>query len=119
MLFLNLVCKAQDWDSTTYAQFRQDFMNIEVNSYLTIYPSLDEMKINFNNPTVKPALILMTTFMINHFIINHDEKREDFSNTTKKTGTIFLIGGTLTTLTFALEIKKQKRIRKIKCLTIN
>jgi len=74
-------------------------MNIEV-------VPVNYMRINFDNPTLKPTLILLATFAINEIIIRHDKKQGNFQYTSRKTGTIFLIGGTACTLTFAFEMKK-------------
>jgi hypothetical protein len=102
LFVLSIFINAQD---STYTQFKYDFMNVEI-------PPIDDMKINFDNPTLKPALILLTTFTINHFIIRHDEKHNNFQYTSRKTGAIFLVGATACTLTYAFEIKKYNKKRK-------
>lgn len=99
LFVLSIFVNAQD---STYTQFRHDFMNVEITP-------IDDMKINFDNPALKPALILLTTFTINHFIIRHDERQHNFKYTTQKTRAVYLIGMTTCTLTFAFEMKKKKK----------
>jgi len=99
---LSIFVNAQD---SIYTQFKYDFMNVEI-------APIDDMKINFNNPALKPVLILLTTFTINHFIIRHDERQHNFEYTTQKTRAVYLIGMTACTLTFTFEMKKQKKLHK-------
>jgi len=61
------------------------------------------------NPAIKPAVILMGTFVVNHFILKHDEKQNDFRFTSRKMGTVFIIGTTASLVTFSLECKKYKK----------
>jgi len=102
LFILSIFVNAQD---STYTQFRYDFMNTE------IIP-IDDMKINFDNPALKPALILLATFTINHFIIKYDERQHNFEYTTQKTRAVYLIGMTACTLTFAFEVRKYNKINE-------
>lgn len=97
-LFLILEINAQD--STTYAQFRYDFMNVNV-----VYVE----KINITHePMFKPAIILLGTFAINHVIININEKNNNHEYTGILTGTVFLVGMTTTTIVAFSENRKKK-----------
>lgn len=100
LFILTIFVNAQD--STSYIKFKYDLMDIEMKP-------INNMRINFDNPTLKPVLILLTTFAINHIIIKYDEKHNNFEYTSRKTGTIYLIGVTACTLTFAFEMKKYNK----------
>ena len=102
LLFLSSICKAQDWDSTTYAQFRYDFMNVNI---------VQVERIKFvDNTTFKPALILLGTFAINQTIITIN-KNDKYFNTSMVTGSVFIVGGLYSVIVFSKELKKQKRIK--------
>lgn len=85
-------------------QFKYDFMNLEV-------PAIKEIEIDYFQ--WKPTAIILATFVINQAIIMHDEKNQNFQNTSKKTGIVFFIGGTACALTYTFEIKKQKNLKKV------
>ena len=102
LLFLSPVCKAQDRDSMTYAQFKYDFMNANVD-----YAE----KINITHePMFKPAMVLLGTFAINSIIINVNEKNNNHEYTSILTGTVFLVGMTTTTIVAFSENRKRNKL---------
>ena len=101
LFILTIFINAQD---SIYIQFKYDFMNLEV-------PVIKE--IEYNEFIWKPAVIVLATFVINQAIIMHDEKNHNFQNTSKKTGIVFLIGGTACTLTYSFEMKKRRNFKKV------
>jgi len=98
-LFLVFVCEAQD--TTNYAWFKTEFMNIQ-----TITPDYYQERF-VDNPTFKPALILLGTFAINHLVINMNNNNH--KHTSFITGSVFLIGATMSTIVFFKETKKRKK----------
>lgn len=56
----------------------------------------------------KTAAVIAGTFLINEAIIRHDENCGSYENTTLKTGTIFLVGITMSVVVFHFELSKYK-----------
>jgi len=100
----NYVSKIEQNNQFRYG-LTHDLINIEIEPY----DPLDNMRLNFDNPTIKPTLILIATFLTNQFIINHNEQQANSKYISQKTSTVFLIGMAACTLTFAFEIKRIKK----------
>ncbi len=57
----------------------------------------------------KTAAVIAGTFVINEAIIRYSENTGNYKNTTKITGTIFLVGITTSVVVFSKELKSYER----------
>lgn len=57
----------------------------------------------------KTASVLVGTFLINEAIIRHSENTGNYKNTTRITGSIYLVGIVTTTIVFSKELKSYER----------
>lgn len=93
LLLFILVLLVNAQDSLTFAQFKYDFMSIEI----------EQAKLEpYDVPMYGSALVLTTTFIINQIIVsNHPNNL--------LTGSIFIVGGALSLYVF---YKKSKSLEK-------
>ena len=57
----------------------------------------------------KTAAVIAGTFVINEAIIRHSENTGNYKNTTRITGSVFLIGITISVVVFSKELKSYER----------
>ena len=57
----------------------------------------------------KTAAVIAGTFLINEAIIRHSENTGNYKNTTRITGSVFLIGITTSVVVFSKELKSYER----------
>ncbi len=57
----------------------------------------------------KTAAVIAGTFIVNEVIIRHSEGSGNYKNTTRITGSIYLVGIVTTTIVFSKELKRYER----------
>lgn len=104
LLFLSFAftSKAEELPAT-YQQFKHAVCN------MPIVEQYDHSPVPTLRIVWKPAIILFATFCVNHIILLHDERNGDWSNTSIKLGTIFIMGGTISFIIFLHEVKQHER----------
>lgn len=60
----------------------------------------------------KTAAVIIGTFIINEAIIRHDEHKNNFKYTARKTGIVYATGVTISIIVFSIELKNHKKQKK-------
>lgn len=104
LFFLGMICKADELPET-YIQFKYEVMNTHVEKFGVSF---------IKEPTFKPMLILLTTFCVNHAIIRHNVKHQNFNTVMmrRRIATIYLVGVTTNVVVYYIE--KNRHDKKFK-----
>ena len=105
VLFLYYNAEAQkiQVDSLFFPEYSKD-----LKSMLLYKPNIPQKPLTL----YKTASVLVGTFLINEAIIRHSENSGNYKNTTRITGTIYLVGAITTTIVFSKELKSYEKGRR-------
>ena len=111
ILGLFLYCNAEAQKIQTDSLFFPEYAK-DLKSMLLYKPVVSEKPLML----YKTAAVIAGTFLINEAIIRHSENTGNYKNTTRVTGSIFLVGIVTTTIVFSKELKsyERKKLHKMK-----
>ena len=99
-LYYNAEAQKIQVDSLFFPEYSRD-----LKSMLLYKPDIPQKPLML----YKTASVLVGTFLINEAIIRHSENSGNYKNTTRITGTIYLVGIVTTTIVFSKELKSYEK----------